>query len=51
MDMSVVKPLTDQTTLNSLSSHGKSHETGLTLGSVGTTGIYDRNHVTGMSLM
>jgi spermidine/putrescine-binding protein len=30
MDMSVVKPLTDQTTLNSLSSHGKSHETGLT---------------------
>ena len=49
MDMSVVKPLTDQTTLNSLSSHGKSHETGLTLGSVGTTGIYDRNHVTGAS--
>ncbi|XP_076116037.1 low-density lipoprotein receptor-related protein 6-like isoform X1 [Mytilus galloprovincialis] len=48
-DMSVVKPLTAQTTLNSLSSHGKSHETGLSLGSVGTTGIYDRNHVTGAS--
>lgn len=48
-DVSVIKPLTDQTTLNSLSSHGKSHETGLSLGSVGTTGIYDRNHVTGAS--